>query len=192
MAQSESSQVLEPLEEAEELTTMKTEIMQIVSNTKFRWEKKPPEQVADHLEVECQLFQALREKISKNPLKAFWQPKQHTSFFERHCWILRRNENPNQRNWNNNNNDWQVQFAEQEHTEIGRMHWKRSNFWHTIQNFISQEYEYDKNDLNHLDGSGDHDWTNENPISVVPNNLRNNDVEPNYTQKSEGIYLPSR
>ena len=49
-----------------------------------------------------------------------------------------------------------------------------------------------KNDVNHIDGSGDHDWTNENPISIVPNNLRNNDVEPNYTQNPEGIYLPSR
>ena len=60
-----------------------------------------------------------------------------------------------------------------------------------IQNVISQEYESDKNDVNHIDRSGAHDWTNENPISIVPNNLRNNDVEPNYPQNPEEIYLPS-
>ena len=72
MAQYESSQVLEPLEESEELTTMKIEIMQIVKQHKISMRKETsPEQVADHhLEVECQLFQVLREKISKNPLKA--------------------------------------------------------------------------------------------------------------------------
>ena len=60
------------------------------------------------------------------------------------------------------------------------------------QNVISQEDESDNNDVNHLDGSGDHNWTTENPISIVPNNLRNNDVQPNYTRNPVGIYLPSR
>ena len=60
------------------------------------------------------------------------------------------------------------------------------------QNVISQEDESDNNDVNHLDGSGDHNWTTENPISIVPNNLRNNDVQPNYTRNPQGIYLPSR
>ena len=60
------------------------------------------------------------------------------------------------------------------------------------QNVISQEDESYNNDLYHLDGSGDHNWTTENPISIAPNNLRNNDVQPNYTKNPEGIYLPSR
>ena len=46
-----------------------------------------------------------------------------------------------------------------------------------------------KNDVIHIDGSGDHDRTNENPIFIVPINLRNNDVQPHYTRNPEGIHF---
>ena len=134
MAQSETSQVLEPLEEAEEVITMKIEIMRIVKQHEILM-RKETSRASSRSSLGSRMSAVLstfRKKSAKIHWKqAFWQPKQHTPFFEGHCWILRRNENPNQRNWNNNNNYWQVQSAEQEHTKVGRMHGKRSSFWPT-------------------------------------------------------------
>ena len=194
----ESSQVLEPLEEAEKLTTMKIEIMQIVKQHEISMRKETSR---------ASSRSSLRSRMSA--VSSTSRKNQQKTTGSRHV-DNQNNTLLSSKDTAESSGGTKIQTKETETTTttIGKYNFRNRSIPKLgactggeadfdpqtalpSQNVISQD-ESDNNDVNHLDGSGDHNWTTENPISIVPNNLRNNDVQPNYTRNPVGIYLPSR
>ena len=173
MAQSESSQVLEPLEEAEELTTMKIEIMQIVKQHEILMRKKTSR---------ASSRSALRNRMSavSSTSRKNQQKSTESRHFDNQNNILLSSKDTAE---SSGGTKIQTKETETIRTTIGKYNLRNRSI-PKLGAFTGREAAFDPQGALLIQ--------NENLISLVSNNLRNNDVEPNYTLNPERIYLTSR